>query len=339
MIGGHDPMAMPAPPEVMLFLLGLTFVAHISLLGLLFSSLWARAGAEWGVNRVYDALRVHRAGVVGFSMTITTGVPPLLFVQILYEKYFYSSSISIGFPWLAIVGYLLLGFYAMYWTQWSWMRNGGPSLSGKLFWIVTVLCIIAIGFTYSWNHLKSMSETPWDNRASHLHALHRLLGYFGAALIASGAWGSWFGVNWRTDKRVPKGAGWAALVGGAGLMTWAFTSYFARTGAFGLDRPFILLGSGIAVFAGVLAVMTDRVSVARWLVTIAAPVGTLGLLLQREAFRLETMRAYYDPFALVTRTQWSTVVMFVAALLAGLGVLIWLLLLIRRVPKQAQSAS
>ena len=39
MIGGHDPMAMPAPPEIMIFLLGLTFVLHFGLLGLLFSSL------------------------------------------------------------------------------------------------------------------------------------------------------------------------------------------------------------------------------------------------------------------------------------------------------------
>lgn len=339
MIGGHDPMAMPAPPAIMMFLLGLTFVAHISLLGLLFASLWARAGAEWGANRIYDSLRVHRAGVVGFSMTITMGVPPLLFVQILYDKFFYSSSISIGFPWLAIVGYLLVGFYALYWTQWSWMRNNGPSLSGKIFWLVTVLCIVAIGFTYSWNHLKSISETPWNNRVSHMLAMHRLSGYFGAALIASGAWGAWFGSNWRTDKRIPKGAGWAAALGGAGLLAWALTSDYATAGAFGLDRPFILLGAAIAILAGILAVVTSKMSIARWLITAAAPVGTLGLLMQREAFRLEAMRPYYDPFSLPTRTQWATVVMFVIALLAGLGVLIWLLLLIRRAPRPAQPVS
>ncbi len=80
-------------------------------------------------------------------------------------------------------------------------------------------------------------------------------------------------------------------------------------------------------------------SIARWLITASAPVGTLGLLMQREAFRLEAMRSYYDPFSVPTRTQWSTVAMFAVALLAGLGVLIWLLVLIRRAPKQAQTAS
>lgn len=339
MIGGHDPMAMPAPPEIMMFLLGLTFVVHISLLGLLFSSLWARAGAEWGSRRVYDSLRVHRAGVVGSSMTITMGVPPLLFVQILYEKYFYSSSISIGFPWLAVVGYLLIGFYAMYWTQWSWMRNSGPSLSGKIFWIITVLSVIAIGFTYSWNHLKSISETPWNNTVSHMAAMHRLLGYFGAGLIASGAWGAWFGSNWRTDRQIPKGAAWAAIVGGAGLSVWALTSRFATSGAYNLAHLFIYAGTIVAILAGVISIAANKTVIARWLMTLAAPIGTLGLFIQREASRLETMRPYYDPFTLPTRTQWSTVAMFVVALLAGVGVLIWLLIQIRRLPKTAQTPS
>ena len=339
MIGGHDPMAMPAPPEIMLFLLGLTFVLHVSLLGLLFSSLWARAGAEWGMGGVYDALRVHRAGVVGFSMTITLGVPPLLFVQILYGKYFYSSSISIGFPWLAVVGYLLVGFYALYWAQWSWTRYNGPSWSGKLFWLICVLCIVAIGFTYSWNHLKSMSETPWSHNISHLSALHRLLGYFGGALVASGAWGAWFGSHWRTDKRVPRGAAWAALAGGSGLLAWSLTSDFAIGGEFNLDRPLLYAGAGAAMIAGILGTATNMTSISRWLTTAAALLGILGLFLQREAYRLETMRSYFDPFAEATRTQWAPIAMFAVALLTGVAVLIWLLMLVRRVPKSSHSGS
>lgn len=335
MIGGHDPMAMPAPPEIMIFLLGLTFVLHISLLGLLFSSLWARAGAEWGKRGLYDSLRVHRAGVVGFSMTITLGVPPLLFVQILYGKYFYSSSISIGFPWLAVVGYLLLGFYALYWTQWSWMRNDGPSLSGKVFWLMCAMCVTAIGFTYSWNHLKSMSETPWSHQISHVAALHRLAGYFGTALIASGAWGAWLGSHWRTDRRVPSGAAWASLAGGVGLLAWALTSEYAATTLLGLDRVLIFCGATLAIISGVAGRAMGVNALSRWLVTAAALIGSIGLLIQRESFRLESMRPYYDPFAQTIRTQWAPVAMFVAALLVGIGVLVWLLMQIRRPSKTA----
>jgi hypothetical protein len=333
MIGGHDPMAMPAPPEIMIFLLGLTFVLHLGLLGLLFSSLWARAAAEWGTGGLYDSLRIHRAGVVGFSLTITLGVPPLLFVQILYGKYFYSSSISIGFPWLAVVGYLLIGFYALYLAQWSWMRNRGPSPSGKLFWLLSVLSIITIGFTYSLNHLKSMSETPWAHDVSHMAAMHRLLGYFGAALIGSGTWAAWFGRKWRTDGRVPRGTGWAAIVGGLGLLAWSLTSAYASPGTLSLDRLFLLLGAGLGIIAGILLVGTDRGTLAKWTATAAAPVGMLGLLMQRESWRLEAMSPYYDPFSERIRTQWGAVAMFGLALVVGLCVLLWLLIQIRRISK------
>ena len=109
-----DPMALPAPPVLFVGLLGLTFVVHMLFLGLLVAALWQRVGAEWGKKNTGEIEPLHRAGVMAFSTTITAGVAPLLFVQVLYGKYFYSSSIAIGFPWLAIVGYLLIGFYSLY---------------------------------------------------------------------------------------------------------------------------------------------------------------------------------------------------------------------------------
>lgn len=339
MIGGYDPMAMPAPPQIMIFLLGLTFVLHLAFLGLLFSSLWARIGAEWGKSGSYDSLRVHRAGVVGFSMTITLGVPPLLFVQILYGQYFYSSSISIGFPWLAVVGYLLVGFYAMYLAQWSWTRQNRPSAMGKSFLLLSILCILAIGFTYSWNHLKSLSETPWTNDVSHATALHRLSGYFGSALMASAAWAAWFGPRWRADCRMPKGVGWAASLGGLSLLTWALTSEYAAAGGLGLDRPLLLTAAITGIVAGALATVFHRSTVAKWLITLAAPFGMLGLLVQRELYRLEVMSPFYSPFAEQVRTQWSAVALFAVTFILGLVVLLWLFVQVRRVPPAATHSS
>lgn len=330
MIGGHDPMAMPAPPQILLFLLGLTFVLHLAMLGLLFASLWARAGAEWGRPAGYDTQRVHRAGVVGMSMTITMGVPPLLFVQVLYGKYFYASSISIGFPWLAIVGYLLAGFYAMYWAQWAWLRHQGPSWTGKLSWLLTVLCVIAIGFTYSWNHLKSLSATPWTNDVFHPDALLRLSGYFGAALVGAAAWASWLGGNWRLDHRLPRGTGIAAMVGGAGLLIWTLVSDYASAGIYVIDRPLQLIAALTSLVAGALVVANRGGGLTRWLLTIGAPLGMLGLLVQRETWRLAALGPLHSPFAETVRTQWSAVALFAATFILGLGVLLWLVLQIRR---------
>ena len=45
---------------------------------------------------------------------ITAGVAPLLFVQLLYQRRFYTANLLLGPRWLAIVPALVVGFYALY---------------------------------------------------------------------------------------------------------------------------------------------------------------------------------------------------------------------------------
>ena len=325
-----DPTALPAPPELMMFLLWLTMFVHFSMLGLLFAGLWARAGAEWGKSNRYDIERVHRASVVGYSMTITMGIPPLLFVQVLYGRFFYSSSISIGYPWLAIVGYLMVGFYALYLARMQWDRAGGPSLLGKLSWGLTILSVSAIGSTYSWNHLKSLSETPWLQQVAAAEVPHRLLGYFGAILMSSGAWALWLGKSWCTDKETPRGSAWALMIGGLALLAWAPTSTYASCSQCAPAKLLSLVGSGLGIAAGVIHLLKERSILTRWLASAAGLVGLAGLIMQRETYRLEVLAPYYSPLAVPIRTQWSAVALFAVTLLAGIATLLWLLTRIRR---------
>jgi hypothetical protein len=330
MTTAFDPTALPAPPELMMFLLWLTFLLHFSMLALLFAGLWARADAEWGKPNRYDIERVHRASVVGYSMTITMGVPPLLFVQVLYGRFFYSSSIGIGYPWLAIVGYLMVGFYALYLARIQWDRSGGPSLSGKLCWGLTVLAVLAIGSTYSWNHLKSLSDTPWLQQVAAGEVPHRLLGYFGAVLMTSGAWAMWLGKSWRTDKQVPRGSAWALIGGGAALAIWAMTSAYASCSRCAPAQLLLLVGGGLGIVAGIMHALKVSISLSRIAASVAGLVGLIGLIMQRETYRLEILAPYFDPLTVPVRTQWSAVALFAFTLLAGIATLIWLLTRIRR---------
>jgi hypothetical protein len=162
--------------------------------------------------------------------------------------------------------------------------------------------------------------------------MHRLLGYFGSALVAASAWIYWFAAHWRSDKLIPRSGGWAAIIGSAGVLIWSLTSQFSSSSFFDLDRPLLIIGSALGIIAGALWV-TGRTTFGGWFVTTAAPVSMLGLFIQREAYRLETMSSYFNPFAEQVRTQWSTVAMFALALLIGLCVLLWLLFQIRQEPK------
>lgn len=90
------------------------------------------------------------------SGAITAGVAPLLFVQILYQKEFYSANLLLSHRWMSILPVLILGFYALYVLRTDWLaRRSG--------WVRTLTALIpfaSVAFVaYSWteNHLLSTS--------------------------------------------------------------------------------------------------------------------------------------------------------------------------------------
>ena len=48
------------------------------------------------------------------ALTVNFGVPPLLFVQVLYGHLFYSSSVMLAVPWILVIPILILAYYAAY---------------------------------------------------------------------------------------------------------------------------------------------------------------------------------------------------------------------------------
>lgn len=59
---------------------------------------------------------------VAVALTITLGVAPLLFVQVLYGQFFYTSSILLGYVWLTLLLILLLGYYGYYCYAFRWEK-------------------------------------------------------------------------------------------------------------------------------------------------------------------------------------------------------------------------
>lgn len=51
---------------------------------------------------------------VTIALIITTGVPPPLFVQVLYGRFFFSAAILILWAWLAVIVALLLSYYGIH---------------------------------------------------------------------------------------------------------------------------------------------------------------------------------------------------------------------------------
>ena len=73
-----------------------------------------------------------------FAFTITLGVAPLLFLQVMYGQFLYASSILIGVPWLAIIAMVILAYYGVYFFS---MKGHEHRARRRQFWLWWCCCL------------------------------------------------------------------------------------------------------------------------------------------------------------------------------------------------------
>lgn len=118
LIPPKDEFGLPGPIWLFEFLLPATFYLHVLFMNVTLGTALLAIPLTMLASRrphVHAALHdLYAAWPVAMSLTITTGVAPLLFVQVLYGHFFFVSSILLGWFWLAIVIALLAAFYGIY---------------------------------------------------------------------------------------------------------------------------------------------------------------------------------------------------------------------------------
>jgi hypothetical protein len=100
------------------------------------------------------------------SGAITAGIGPLLFIQILYQKEFYSSNLLLFKAWGTLLPGLLVAFYLLYFLKnrtYSKPEEKKVIERGILIGIpfVVVLCFLWVAFLWSSNHLLSLQSQKW----------------------------------------------------------------------------------------------------------------------------------------------------------------------------------
>lgn len=85
---------------------------------------------------------------------ITAGVAPLLFLQLLYQRRFYTANLLMGARWGAVVPALILGFYALYVAKSSakWRR---VALA------VGTACFLFVAWSWTEIHQLMLDEPAW----------------------------------------------------------------------------------------------------------------------------------------------------------------------------------
>lgn len=274
------------------------------------------------------------------AFTITLGIAPLLFLQLVYGQLFYTSSVLMAWTWLAVVLFLLVAYYGIYWFS---FRH--EALGARGFWVMLVTALILVRIMLIYTQNMSLLERPQDFYPRFLQTpVGHYLGSFNvgtllrfghtlvAAFAVSGLGLILLTRTWRAEA--PELAGWAQRYGlrwflaGTGVQFLAGPGYLfslpveIRNSFLGNDtvRTCIL---GAALALAVLAMVMGR---RRPVVAAVAIAGTVGLMaVIRHLVRLARLRPYFDPGTLPVHGQWVVFVLFVVLLLAGLFTVGWML--------------
>jgi hypothetical protein len=165
-----DAAGLPGPPWLFHVLLVSTFFLHMLFMNLTLGGTLLAAVAHFrGGGRSDDprgalAGRLMAVNAYGISLTITTGIAPLLFIQVLYQPYFYTATILIAGVWLAFLLLLTLGYYSAYLYKFRGApargQGGGPWL------IVSAVMFLLIAMVHVAVHLLHSQPERWADFAS-----------------------------------------------------------------------------------------------------------------------------------------------------------------------------
>jgi hypothetical protein len=343
-IPAPDPIPLPASGTLLEILLVGTFVLHLVPMNLVMGGgifvLWSALRASGNAHHGRLARWWARLLPAAVALTITSGVAPLLFLQVLYGPFFFSSSILMAWPWLGIIPLLLLAYYGFYWHS---LRFEALGRSGPLVAAGSVACVMLIGFLFTNNLILMLQPEKWRAlytakwpgvawNATDPIVLPRFFHFFLAALAVAAFAVFLLGVHRRQSD--PEFGQWAIRLGtrwfvGATLTQLLVGPWFLLSLPEAVRRPFLggrmtettLLIGGIGL--GILAVLLVLVR-RPWGATTALG-GTLALMaITRDRIRAGYLTPYYSPQALEVEPQTVAVVLFFVVLGLGLVTVGWM---------------
>lgn len=158
-----DPLPLPGPVWLFTALLLVVFTLHVLAMN---SALGGGLWTLWNYLRGRSAEHPHSrrlaqelAGMLPtfLAFTVTLGVAALLFVQVLFGQFLYSSSILIGALWLAVIPLVMVAYYGYYYFAHA--VEQGKSAGWVLGFSVAVL--LGIAFIFVNNMTLALRPENW----------------------------------------------------------------------------------------------------------------------------------------------------------------------------------
>lgn len=351
-----DPLGYPLPPILLQILSYFTLTLHFLAMNLAIGSIFIYLYLRVAKRTHDDGLAKYLGGILPLSVSylITFGVPPLLFVQVLYGQMFYTSSILIGFHWILVIPLVVL-LYGVFYYQKLTKDPGKPRV--LVFSFLAALAMLLVGFFYVNNITLSFSPEKWLEMYQKSPGGHNLnlteptlwprwllilvpgLAVAGVAIMFRAAmlmkWGR------EEEARHNYGVAVKAAVAGMGLEllagAWILSALPEGIRGYVLSGglPTILLGLGVVlalVGTGLIFVGRNKASLLFPILTsLVLFLALTPLVVLRDLVRQEYLKPVFSLADVPVNYQWGMFGLFVGFLVVGLGFLIALHILI--VPK------
>jgi hypothetical protein len=274
------------------------------------------------------------------AIAVNLGVAPLLFLQVLYGHFFYTSSVLMATFWLLVIPLLILGYYGLYIHR---RKLSGSPLLAKTFLVVSALALLYIGFMFVNNITLMYQPAKWvgyfENRSGTILNLGdptlipRYLHFVVAAVAVAGLFRAVV-ARYRenrkgTDETATKRAGLRifafgsmaqALVGFVFLATLPGDFILKFLGGDLFSTTVFLIGVGLA-FAAIAAALRNKLDATLYLLG--------GVILAMVVNRANLRAMYLDPYfshdALEVDPQYGVFAVFLAVLVVGVGAVAYML--------------
>ena len=333
------PDTIPVPWGWFQFLLILTFMLHLLFMNVMLgTAIIALVGQlrRPGTPPPSDKTIASQLPYL-IAFAVNLGVAPLLFMQVLYGHFMYTSSILMGRYWLAVVGLLIIAYYAAYIHKLKYEKLGNHRV--KVLGLATAL-LLAIGFIFSNNMTLMLRPDTWARYFDQPNGtllnltdptlIPRWLHFMTASVAIGGLYLAITGRKQRTEQetaRVNSGLRWFSLatVVQIGIGVWFLFRLPPATRQLFLGESTThtgLLITGVAIASlALLFGLLKKIGP-----TVAMTLATvLIMVLMRDLVRRAYLAPYFSPADLKVVPQYSSMVVFFISLIIGLAIIAYMI--------------
>ena len=273
------------------------------------------------------------------ALTVNFGIPPLLFIQVLYGHLFYSSSVMLAVPWILVIPILILAYYGAYLFV---NKSASAPLFSKAALVFTSLSLLFVAFMLVNNNTLAIRPELWGTYFKNPGGWNLNLGeptllprylHFVVAALGIGALGR--AIAYRYSK-MESGEKDAQIRRNLKIFGWITIIQFAVGTWFFLTMPDTVWKTFMGGSLGATALM-----VAGWLLALLilhstftgrfTPAMILGgievlvMVIIRDLARTAYLKEIFHPSQLENVSQQSPLVAFLLVFVVGLLALYYMI--------------